>query len=155
MTLEAQNYRKVEKDGITAVIINKGKILLLKRRSLPFIVHPGYWSFVSGSRKKGERYLDTAYREIMEETGIDRSKLKTLVKNRDMTLIGHKKDIRWSNKFFIFRSSDRSVRLNLENSGYKWVHLANLKKENRVITDYIADSGVVLGLIKKSLIQHN
>jgi dATP pyrophosphohydrolase len=41
-------------------------VLLLERAD-----HPGYWQSVTGSREGGESLLDTAMREVREETGID------------------------------------------------------------------------------------
>lgn len=40
-------------------------ILLLERTG-----HPGYWQSVTGSREGNEPLLETAYREVAEETGI-------------------------------------------------------------------------------------
>jgi dihydroneopterin triphosphate diphosphatase len=41
------------------------RVLLLERVS-----HPGYWQSVTGSQEKGESLLETAVREVAEETGI-------------------------------------------------------------------------------------
>lgn len=42
------------------------EVLLLERAD-----HPGYWQSVTGSREAGETLLDTALREVREETGLD------------------------------------------------------------------------------------
>lgn len=42
------------------------EVLLLERAA-----HPGYWQSVTGSREDGETLIDTACREVREETGID------------------------------------------------------------------------------------
>lgn len=42
------------------------RVLLLERAA-----HPGYWQSVTGSQEAGESLLDTACREVREETGID------------------------------------------------------------------------------------
>lgn len=41
-------------------------ILLLERAT-----HPGYWQSVTGSQEDGEALIDTARREVQEETGLD------------------------------------------------------------------------------------
>ncbi|PKO36796.1 MAG: dihydroneopterin triphosphate diphosphatase [Betaproteobacteria bacterium HGW-Betaproteobacteria-6] len=41
-------------------------VLLLERSA-----HPGFWQSVTGSREGGENLIDTARREVLEETGID------------------------------------------------------------------------------------
>lgn len=43
-------------------------ILLLERAA-----HPGFWQSVTGSREGNEQLVDTARREVGEETGIDTS----------------------------------------------------------------------------------
>ncbi len=43
-------------------------VLLLERAD-----HPGYWQSVTGSREGDETLLDTAMREVGEETGLDAS----------------------------------------------------------------------------------
>lgn len=42
------------------------EVLLIERAD-----HPGYWQSVTGSQDAGETLLQTASREVMEETGID------------------------------------------------------------------------------------
>ena len=42
------------------------EILLLERAA-----HPGYWQSVTGSREGDEALAHTAWREVLEETGID------------------------------------------------------------------------------------
>lgn len=41
-------------------------VLLLERAA-----HPGFWQSVTGSRESNEALIDTAHREVFEETGID------------------------------------------------------------------------------------
>jgi len=60
------------------------QILLLERAS-----HPGYWQSVTGSQEDGESLIETAQREVEEETGI----------RADLTQF---KDWQLSNRFEIF-----------------------------------------------------
>jgi len=49
------------------VIFNEAnEVLLIERAD-----HPGYWQSVTGSLESGETLVQTATREVMEETGID------------------------------------------------------------------------------------
>lgn len=43
-------------------------ILVLERAA-----HPGFWQSVTGSREENEELIDTARREVLEETGIEAS----------------------------------------------------------------------------------
>lgn len=46
------------------------EVLLLERAD-----HPGFWQSVTGSQSAGETLLQTACREVLEETGIDADNL--------------------------------------------------------------------------------
>lgn len=53
--------------SVLVVIYTEGMdVLLLERAD-----HPGYWQSVTGSCEPGEALIDTAIREVREETGID------------------------------------------------------------------------------------
>ena len=45
------------------------QVLLLERAD-----HPGYWQSVTGSQNQGETLVQTAMREVAEETGLDTSR---------------------------------------------------------------------------------
>jgi len=49
------------------------EVLLLERAS-----HPGFWQSVTGSRENDEPLVETAVREVAEETGID-ARRQTLI----------------------------------------------------------------------------
>lgn len=44
----------------------EGRVLLLERAD-----HPGWWQSVTGSQEAGETLMETALREVREETGLD------------------------------------------------------------------------------------
>ncbi|MBS1143529.1 MAG: dihydroneopterin triphosphate diphosphatase [Proteobacteria bacterium] len=60
------------------------EVLLLERAA-----HPGFWQSVTGSREGEEALVDTARREVLEETGID-------------TSLGQLRDWHMTNTFEIF-----------------------------------------------------
>ncbi len=111
-----------------AVIIHKNRILLLKRRSLPVVINPGIWSFLSGARDGTERYLSTACREIREESGIGRESLSLLFSGK-VSVTERSRNLAWTNRIFIFRSSTGKVRLDFENSGYRWATIREIENE--------------------------
>jgi len=55
------------KVGVGAVVIEAGKLLLVKRKLNP---ERGKWCVPAGYLDAGERPLDTAIREVLEETGL-------------------------------------------------------------------------------------
>lgn len=54
--------------GVGAVIVEDGRILLVKRKNEP---NRGKWSIPGGLVRKGERIKDALKREIREELGVD------------------------------------------------------------------------------------
>ncbi len=47
-----------------AIVIKNGKVLLIKHKE-------GHWGFPKGHMESGESYIETAKREVKEETNID------------------------------------------------------------------------------------
>ncbi len=137
--------RRTKGDGVQVAVVHKNRILLLKRRDVPFIrrfvANPGKWSLVAGGRKRGEAYMDTAYREVTEETGLGRKQLKGHGRGTVVWVYDRGKGTTWSNMLFVLRSSSRSIRLNLESSDYKWVtfdELSSMEYLNETIMDHEA-----------------
>jgi dATP pyrophosphohydrolase len=57
---------KIPRSTMVVIHNHAGEVLLIERAD-----HPGYWQSVTGSQDEGETLLETALREVMEETGID------------------------------------------------------------------------------------
>jgi 8-oxo-dGTP pyrophosphatase MutT (NUDIX family) len=115
-----ERYRLVNRPGVTVAIVNKGKVLLLKRIRLPFIVNPGIWYFIGGARKGRETALQNAYREVYEEVHIGRDELEVLL-SASVVITDRKRKERWRNKMFVMGSKNRKIKLNFEHTDYKWV----------------------------------
>lgn len=141
-------YRLVKKPGVTVAIMNRGRVLLLRRISLPFMVNPGIWYFVGGGRKGRETPLQNAYREIREETGIEADRLCVTASGK-IVIRDQKRKERWSNEFFVMRSADRRIRLNFENRDHKWVEFQSMLKYKGLLGS-LENSKGVLAMIKGS-----
>lgn len=57
---------KIPRSTLVVIYTLKQEVLLIERAD-----HPGYWQSVTGSQDEGETLLQTAIREVREETGID------------------------------------------------------------------------------------
>ncbi len=82
----------------------------------------GHWDFPKGHIEKGEDLLETAKRELKEETGIENVEV----------ISGFQKTIRYFFKrgketvlkfvtFFLAKALDSKVKLSFEHQGFKWL----------------------------------
>lgn len=126
----------------------KIKFLLLKQ-------HQGHWGFPKGHVEKGEKYLDTAIRELKEETGIKKIKLiKNKILLRDFYSYNNGKNkIIKTVDYFIAESLVDNVKIdNKEIINYKWVTFEKgtdrltfskskriLKSANKIINEHISN----------------
>jgi 8-oxo-dGTP pyrophosphatase MutT (NUDIX family) len=146
-----RELRLVERPGVTVVIVNRGRVLLLKRISLPIIVNPGRWYFVGGAKKAGETPLQNAYREVHEELGLGRDVLRVISSSNAVIVDPRKKQI-WRNRLFIMGSKTRKVRLNIEHTSHKWVTLKGLRECSDIMAT-VADSPKLFSMIKSALLK--
>ena len=65
-----QHYKQ-PRSALVVIYTTAGEVLLLERAD-----HPGYWQSVTGSCEAGETLLETALREVREETGLDARRYK-------------------------------------------------------------------------------
>lgn len=57
---------KIPRSTLIVIHTTKQEVLLIERAD-----HPGYWQSVTGSQDEGETLVETAIREVHEETGIE------------------------------------------------------------------------------------
>jgi 8-oxo-dGTP pyrophosphatase MutT (NUDIX family) len=123
----------------------KIKYLLLKHRQ-------GHWTFCKGHKNRGETKIETAIRELREETGITKIKfLRKRVFIRENYRIKNKEIIKKSVDFFIAESLKKKVKIDkFEVLNYKWCSYkiamkqitfkeakSTLKKANKIIQSYL------------------
>lgn len=109
---------------VTAFLKHKDKILLLKR-SDECSTYPGKWSGVSGYLDDVDP-LEQAYTEIKEETGLSCNLL-----SKGKLFFVRDDDIIYSIYPFLFEVEGK-VRLNWENTEYRWVTPEEIKSMDTV-----------------------
>ena len=112
---------------VTSFIKNKNKLLILKR-SDKVRTMKGLWSGVSGLIEKEEVPINRAKIEIFEEVGITEDKI-TLVKSIEKIIISSPQyeNHEWIVFPFLFETKHTEIKLNWENSEYRWINDNELK----------------------------
>lgn len=80
-----------------------------------------YWDFPKGHIEKGEREIETAKREIQEETGLDDIKFIEGFKEgiKYFFRFGSKNVLKFVT-FYLAETKTKEVKISFEHSGYEW-----------------------------------
>lgn len=117
---------------VTSFITNNEKFLLLKRSDKVKSMK-GLWAGVSGIIEKNETPLERAKIEIYEEVGIVESNI-TLLKSADLIKVESPqyKNHEWEIFPFLFEAKNPEIKLNWENSEFKWVDIDEISNYDTV-----------------------
>jgi len=111
---------------VTSFIRNENKLLILKR-SNKVKTMKGLWAGISGIIENNEGPLKRAKIEIFEETGIIEEEI-TLIKDAKSMKINSPQyeNHEWEIFPFLFEADNPIVKLNWENSEFKWINVKEL-----------------------------
>jgi 8-oxo-dGTP pyrophosphatase MutT (NUDIX family) len=117
---------------VTSFIKNNNKILILKRsdkvRSMK-----GLWSGVSGIIENTEVPKDRAEIEIYEELGIKKDKIIFLKSAEKIKISSPQyENHEWEVFSYLFETMETKIKLNWENSEFKWINVDELKNYETV-----------------------
>ncbi len=117
---------------VTSFIRDNYKLLILKRSDKVKSMK-GLWAGVSGIIEKDEEPLKRAKIEIFEEVGIPEEKI-TLIKAAEEMRVNSPQyeNHEWEIFPFLFETKDATIKLNWENSEFKWIKLEELEKYETV-----------------------
>ena len=117
---------------VTSFLSFNNKILILKR-SEKVKSMKGLWSGVSGIIENGESPLKRAKIEIFEEIGIGEDDIE-LIKSGNQTLIESPqyKNHQWLIFPFLFQIQKSDIKLNWENSEFRWIDIHEFKEFDTV-----------------------
>ena len=117
---------------VTSFIKNNNKLLILKRSDKVRTMR-GLWSGISGIIEKDEVPLERAKIEIYEEVGLVENNIR-LVKFIEKMQINSPQyeNHKWTVFPFLFETDKSSIKLNWENSDFKWIDIDKLKNYETV-----------------------
>ena len=119
---------------VTSFIKDNEKLLILKR-SDEVKTMKGLWAGISGIIEKNEEPLKRAKIEIFEEVGIIEDEI-TLVKSAEEMRINSPQyqNHEWEIFPFLFEAKNPTIKLNWENSDFKWIQIDELKNYETVLS---------------------
>ncbi len=112
---------------VTSFIRANDKLLILKRSNKVRSMK-GLWAGISGIIEKNEEPLKRAKIEIFEEVGITEEKI-TLVKAAKVMRINSPQyeNHEWEIFPFLFETKNPIIKLNWENSEFRWINAEELE----------------------------
>jgi len=117
---------------VTSFIKSNNKILILKR-SEKVKSMKGLWAGISGIIEKDESPLERAKIEIFEEIGILENEIKLIKSTKEIRINSPQyKNHEWEIFPFLFESKKPNVKLNWENSEFRWIEIEELKNYETV-----------------------
>ena len=117
---------------VTSFIKDNEKLLILKRSDKVKSMK-GLWAGISGIIEKNEEPLKRAKIEILEEVGIIEDRI-TLVRSVEEMRINSPQyeNHEWEIFPFLFEAKNPIIKLNWENSEFKWINKEELKNYETV-----------------------
>ena len=107
---------------VTSFITDNNKVLLLKR-SQKVKTMKGLWAGISGIIEKDEEPLTRAKIEIFEELGIPEDAISLLKASEQIKVESPQyKNHQWEIFPFLFKVKEPKIKLNWENSEYRWIN---------------------------------
>ena len=115
-------------DIVTSFLLNQGKILILKR-SETVKTMKNMWSGISGIIENDEDPLTRAKIEIFEEVGIKENEIKLLKIGNEIDIVSPQyKNHQWHVFPFLFETNNLEIKINWDNSDFKWIYPLELKE---------------------------
>lgn len=116
--------------GVSAVIINENKEILVTKRSLNDDFLPGFWDIPGGGIDSGELFEEGLKREILEECGIQIEVIRQITTNKY-----NENGTEVTEITFLAKAISTNVNLNPEHTEFKWLKYSDLNKVK--LSDYV------------------
>ena len=117
---------------VTSFLRNNDKVLILKR-SNKVKTMKGLWAGVSGIIENNELPLQRAKIEIFEELGISEEHINLVKTGKEMRVSSPQyENHEWEIFPFMFETSYPTIKLNWENSEFRWISIDELEEYETV-----------------------
>jgi len=117
---------------VTSFIRDNEKLLILKRSDKVKSMK-GLWAGISGIIEKNEEPLKRAKIEILEEAGITEDVIALVSSAEKMKIDSPQyENHEWEIFPFLFEAKNPTIKLNWENSEFKWINVEELKNYETV-----------------------
>ena len=117
---------------VTSFIKDDERLLILKR-SNKVKTMKGLWAGVSGIIENDEAPLKRAKIEIFEEVGITEEEIKLIKAVKEMKVNSPQyENHEWEIFPFLFETKNPAIKLNWENSEFKWINVNELENYETV-----------------------
>ncbi len=117
---------------VTSFIKDNEKLLILKRSGKVKSMK-GLWAGISGIIENNEEPLSRAKIEIFEEVGITEDRITLVKASEEMKIHSPQyKNHEWEIFPFLFESNKPTIKLNWENSDFKWINIEELENHETV-----------------------
>jgi 8-oxo-dGTP pyrophosphatase MutT (NUDIX family) len=117
---------------VTSFLTNNDKFLILKR-SQKVRSMKGLWAGISGIIERNEEPLQRAKIEIFEEVGINEKQIELLKMVENIRIASPQyKNHEWEIFPFLFKVKNPEIKLNWENSEFKWIEANEVKNYKTV-----------------------
>jgi 8-oxo-dGTP pyrophosphatase MutT (NUDIX family) len=115
----------------TSLILNSDGDLLILKRSDKVRTYKGFWGGVAGYIEKNENPIETAYKEIKEEVGLEKEDVQLIKKINPIKIIDFYEEKRydWEIYVFIFKTVVKNkIKIDWEHSEYRWINPSKIEK---------------------------
>ncbi len=110
--------------------ISCGAIIFYKNSDYEFLLlkYPNYWGFPKGEKERGESEIQTAKREIKEETGLDVEFIFGFKHEHEYSYYLKGKLITKKAVLFLAKAKSKNVKISWEHEGFKWLKFEDALK---------------------------
>ena len=123
----------MRKTRIVTSFLNHGDKILILKRSQEVRSMKGLWSGVSGIIENHETPIKRAKIEIFEEVGIKEQNVELIKSGKEISVESPQyKNHQWVIFPFLFQTEISDIKLNWENSEFRWIYVNELKEFNTV-----------------------